>query len=279
MGHPPGEFVRVDGGRLHYIERGSGAPLIFLHGNDATHLDFTLSILDRAAERHRAVVFDRPGHGYSERPRGSASLLRHLDLIREAVAQLGIARPVLVAHSWSGYLALAWAVLYGEELAGALLLAPAAYSYGSGLFRDPRFLTLVPGGRMLWPAAASAAYPFILRAIRNSFAPATVPAHWLEAAEPFQIRSAAQVRAAAEDFLAPAREIPKLAARYPKIRIPLVIATGDRDKSVPAEAHAFRLAKEVPHARLLTVEGAGHMLQFTHPEEVMRAIDLIVSFA
>jgi pimeloyl-ACP methyl ester carboxylesterase len=67
---PKGTFVTVDGVRLHYLERGSGPPVVFLHGNGAMVEDMLISgVIDRAASTYRAVVFDRPGFGHSERRR------------------------------------------------------------------------------------------------------------------------------------------------------------------------------------------------------------------
>ena len=71
--HPPaGRFVTVDGVRLHDVERGRGRPVVLLHGNGATLQDFELSgVVDLVSRTHRVIVFDRPGFGYSERPRGT----------------------------------------------------------------------------------------------------------------------------------------------------------------------------------------------------------------
>src|SRR5690349_22362128 len=70
--HPPtGRFLTIEGVRLHYLERGEGPPAVLLHGNGVTSEDFELSgVLGLAAQNHRAIVFDRPGFGYSRRPRG-----------------------------------------------------------------------------------------------------------------------------------------------------------------------------------------------------------------
>src|SRR5687767_5142794 len=67
---PVGAFVRVDGVRLHYVEQGEGEPLVLLHGNGSMLQDFACSgLLDTASQSHRVVAFDRPGYGYSDRPR------------------------------------------------------------------------------------------------------------------------------------------------------------------------------------------------------------------
>src|SRR5690242_15420938 len=67
---PMGKFVEIEGVRLHYFERGEGEPLVLLHGNGSMIQDFSSSgLVDKAAEKYRVIVFDRPGFGYSERPR------------------------------------------------------------------------------------------------------------------------------------------------------------------------------------------------------------------
>ena len=67
---PAGQFLEVNGVRLHYVERGSGAPLVLLHGNGSMIQDFeTSGLIDLAAKNHRVIVFDRPGFGHSDRPR------------------------------------------------------------------------------------------------------------------------------------------------------------------------------------------------------------------
>ena len=65
--HPPGgQFVSVDGVRLHYLEAGKGPPVVLVHGNVVTAEDWVMSgVFDRIARNHRVIAFDRPGYGYS----------------------------------------------------------------------------------------------------------------------------------------------------------------------------------------------------------------------
>ncbi len=72
---PQGNFVTVDGVRLHYLEgpaeHGGRPAIVLLHGVGAMTGEMTASgIVDALAADHRVIVFDRPGFGYSERPRG-----------------------------------------------------------------------------------------------------------------------------------------------------------------------------------------------------------------
>jgi alpha/beta hydrolase fold len=69
---PIGRFITVEGVRLHYVERGTGTPLVLLHGNGSMIEDFQSSgVIDLAAKKYRLIAFDRPGFGHSERPRST----------------------------------------------------------------------------------------------------------------------------------------------------------------------------------------------------------------
>ena len=90
--HPPiGRFLDVDGVRLHYIEQGTGEPLALIHGNCTLIQDFTVNgLVDRLSERYRVIVIERPGYGYSERPRWLWTPRAHATLYEHALHQLQI---------------------------------------------------------------------------------------------------------------------------------------------------------------------------------------------
>ena len=90
---PRGDFIRVRGVRLHKIDTGGPGPaVILLHGNGVTLADMEISgLVARAARRRRVVAFDRPGFGYSERPRGIAwTPAAQADLLADALERMGI---------------------------------------------------------------------------------------------------------------------------------------------------------------------------------------------
>jgi hypothetical protein len=67
---PIAKFIEVDGVHLHYVERGQGQTVVLLHGNGTMAKELDVSgLLDLASEKYRVIAFDRPGYGYSERPR------------------------------------------------------------------------------------------------------------------------------------------------------------------------------------------------------------------
>jgi alpha-beta hydrolase superfamily lysophospholipase len=69
---PIGRFIEVDGVTLHYVDRGSGDPVVLLHGNGSMIQDFESSgLIGIASRKYRVIAFDRPGFGHSARRRGT----------------------------------------------------------------------------------------------------------------------------------------------------------------------------------------------------------------
>ena len=80
---------------------GRGRAAGFLHGNGSMIQDFSSSgLLDKAARKYRVIVFDRPGFGYSKRPRlTDLDAEAQADLIRKALDRLGFRKqPCLAIH-------------------------------------------------------------------------------------------------------------------------------------------------------------------------------------
>ena len=123
---PRGDFIRVRGVRLHKIDTGGPGPaVILLHGNGVTLADMEISgLVARAARRRRVVAFDRPGFGYSERPRGIAwTPAAQADLLADALERMGIAEAVVVGHSWGSMVALALALDHPRLVQGLVLVS------------------------------------------------------------------------------------------------------------------------------------------------------------
>src|SRR4051794_27873551 len=177
--HPPaGQFVTVDGVRLHYLEKGEGPPVVLIHGNVVTAEDYVWSgVFDRVARNHRVITIDRPGFGYSDRPQGSLWTAAHqADLLAQALDRLDIDQAVVVGHSWGTLVALELALRFPDAVSGLVLLA--GY-YGPSVRADVPLVAppAIPGiGDVLRytvsPLLGAALLPLNLKAM---FAPLEVP--------------------------------------------------------------------------------------------------------
>jgi len=273
---PVGEFVAAEGVRLHYLSRGHGPAVVLLHGNGGTLDDYRLSgTLDAVAGRWRAIAIERPGHGYSGRPAAGdvASPLFQARVLRSAVRALGIERPILVGHSWSGGLVLAWALEYPDELAGVVLLEGTVYpepALDGFIFRMLRLP--VVGDLFLATLGVPLGRHKVARAFARAFAPDPVPSDALAVAQALFTRPG-QAKAIAQDNARRMEVLAEISPRYAGLRVPMVIVASEDDRLVPPAGQAHRLAGEVPAADLMTVRGAGHQLPHSHPEVVVAALE------
>src|SRR3954467_4037860 len=129
--HPPvGNFIECDGVRLHYLERGDRAApsVVLFHGNGSLIQDFIVSgLVDHLAARYRVVCFDRPGFGYSQRPRARVwTATSQAALFVKAFDQLGVRDPVVLGHSWGALVAVAIGLQDNYPVRG-LVLASGYY--------------------------------------------------------------------------------------------------------------------------------------------------------
>jgi pimeloyl-ACP methyl ester carboxylesterase len=85
------------------------------------------------------------------------------------------------------------------------------------------------------------------------------------------------------EFLANARDLVTLKAavaeqapRYAEIKVPTVVISGDVDKTVSTNIHSRPFADAVSNAKLIVLQGIGHMIQNAAPEVVVREIDAMI---
>jgi pimeloyl-ACP methyl ester carboxylesterase len=271
---PLGEFRKIDGVRLHYVEAGEGRPILLLHGANGSLYDFTETIMPELARRWHVVAVDRPGHGWSERPRGrDMSPAAQAELIRGLARELGLERPLLVAFSWSGALALAWALDHPDELAGVVSLAGVAYDWGTPVdlkWRLPAWPLIGP--LVVETASLTLGGLQIEQAAAFSFAPDLAPPAYSRGAVALALRPAS-FRANAEDVRNLKPFLRAQAPRYRELRAPVTILHGDADAVVGLDIHSRRLAREAPGVQLIVLPGAGHLLPYAHPGKIVEAIE------
>jgi pimeloyl-ACP methyl ester carboxylesterase len=179
--HPPiGKFIECDGVRLHYLERGdpTGPSVVLFHGNGSLIQDLILSgLVDRLAGHNRVLCFDRPGFGYSQRPRARIwTATSQGALFVKALNQLGVRDPVVLGHSWGTLVALAIGLQDTYPVRG-LVLASGYY------FPTPRWdfwmmsgpAVPVLGDLMRYTIAPVISWAIQPVALRTLFAPRSIP--------------------------------------------------------------------------------------------------------
>lgn len=271
---PIGNFVEVDGVRLHYVDRGKGPAVVLLHGNGVMLQDFELSgVLELAAEHHRVIAFDRPGFGYSDRPRSKIwTAAAQADLIAKALEQIGVGPAIVVGHSWGTLVALAMGLDHREATAGLVLLS--GYYYGTA--RPDVLPSSIPALPLLGDLIANTTAPLTglligPAAVKASFAPAQISEKFVSFPKAMGLRPS-QMRATAADTAMMIPGAIALSKRYGELDLPVIIMAGQGDLIAHVGRHGERLVGEVKGAELRIVPEQGHLFHYEVPEQVVTAI-------
>src|SRR5437588_1665548 len=251
-----------------------GRPVVLIHGNPGSGQDWT-RVFGPLSALHRAIAFDRPGHGRSERP-------KHVDvtvevqarLLHDALKQLHVERPIVVGHSWGGALALVYAINYPQEVAGVVLVAPAVYES-----QDVSLVSELPAVPVIGDAVNFVWSPWfaatVVRSeVKKAYSPDPVPKNYLrsvlsEWTRPKKVKAYSLDEASLNDSLK------QFSPRYPEITIPVSILAGDSDLIVPEKDNAERLHQAQPKSRLVLLPKTGHQIPFTRPQAVVDEIERV----
>lgn len=280
--HPPiGRFVTVAGLRVHAWDRGTGAPVVLIHGASGNLRDWTFSLAPRIAQTHRVIAFDRPGFGYTDRPadRGWDPAMQ-ARILADAARALGVVRPVVVGHSWGAAVAMAWAVADPRAVAGVVAVSGATmpWSGGVSILRALGIQALAINAYTEY-LKASADAGGIDRFIARAFRPQTPPPGYAAyVGGPLALRETT-LRANAMDIERLNDGLGAIAPRYPGLPVPVEVLHGDQDPLLRAGQHAVALARSVPQSRLTVLPGVGHMAHHAAPEVLLAAIDRIAGAA
>jgi pimeloyl-ACP methyl ester carboxylesterase len=280
---PTGRFLRVAGVRLHFIDTGGSDPvLVLLHGNGAMIADMEISgLVNEAAKRYRVIAFDRPGYGYSERPRDKAwGPEEQASLFSEAFARLGLMRPLVFGHSWGTQVAAALALDHPDSV-GGLVLASGYYfptPRADGLMAAPTSTPLLGDllRHTISPLIARLMAPGIFR---KMFAPQPVPPRFSAEFPVGLTLRPSQLRASSQETVLMVPAAAKLEGRYRELRLPVCILAGGEDRIVDTQHQSVRLHGIVGESELRVLPGYGHMLHHFATDQVVRAVDGVAARA
>ena len=234
--------VRVAGRPVRYRATRTGQPVVLVHGLSGSGAWWS-PVLPALARGFRVHVVDLPGFGLMRREGGLAppAAATWLQAWMEAA---GLERPHLVGHSLGGYVALLLAASAPAAVGRLALLAPAV---------------LPPGGRIRGYAGP------LLRSVRQA------PLAFLPVLLRDSVRAGpATVWRAARDLLAGAAD-DAVDAAVAGVTAPVLLVWGSRDALVPL-ATGQRLRAALPRARLLVLDGAGHVPMYERPHDLSAAL-------
>jgi pimeloyl-ACP methyl ester carboxylesterase len=278
-----GKMIEVKGGALHVVDIGprdaAGPAIVMIHGASSNLESMRQPLGGRLAEKHRVILIDRPGHGWSTRARNEDSTPAIQGrMIEEALEKLGVSRAVFVVHSWAGALGARMALDYPQRVAGLVMLAPVAYPWPGGVGQYNRIISTPVIGPLLAYTITLPLGTFLTEAgARGVFLPQTMPDGFIrDSATPLLLRPREFI-ANAHDLVTLKEAVREQAPRYAEITAPVVVISGDgADKTVSTNIHSRPFAATVPNAKLIVLPDAGHMVQHAGPELVVAEIEAMI---
>ncbi len=269
-----GTSVTVDGVPIHLVRTGRGRPVCLIHGASGNLNDMTFRLGPALADRHHVVAVDRPGHGLSGLPAGGGvSINAQAALIRGALGQLGIERPVVVGHSYGGAVALAWAVDAPETMSGLVLLAAPSQLWEGGLgLANDLLASPVTGPPLAHTIPHVVTRGFADRTLDGVFEPQEAPDGYLGHLDLGLVLQPSSLRENARQLVALKDELRPMIPAYPALPMPIQLLHGEADRTVGLEIHSAVFVRQVPHAGLTRLPGIGHMVHQVATQRVVEAV-------
>jgi pimeloyl-ACP methyl ester carboxylesterase len=267
------EFIQVNGLELHVKRAGQGQPVfVLLHGFGASLYTWQV-VMQPLSQLGRVIAYDRPGFGLSEHPlscegQNPYSAETQVQLVIGLLNHYSIDRAILVGSSAGGSIAMQAALEYPERISTLVLVDPAVYT-GMGAPGWLQTLLATPQMRRIGPLIARAMLrrgPELLELAWHD--PKRLPAEMIENyRKPFQVENWDK---ALWEFTLASRPT-RLADELDKLKLPVLVITGDDDRIVPTY-DSIRLAGELPNASLEVIAEAGHLPHEEQPHSFMEAV-------
>jgi len=251
--------------RLHFVDEGSGRPILLLHGEPTWGFLYRRMIPPLAAVG-RVVVPDLPGFGRSDKPveQSAYSYDAHFRSIERLALDLDLRELTLVVHDWGGPIGLRFAVAHPDRV-DRLVILNTGVGVGAPSESWLRFRALVREVGSDFTASRLVQVACVSRldedAVRGYDAPFPVAA-----AKAGALAFPELVPTEPDHPSAPAMlEVRDALSRWEQ---PTLVLFSDSDR-VFSPAHAEQMAAHIPGAGPAEiVTGAGHFLQEDRGEEI-----------
>jgi len=268
-------FIEVNGLNVHYKEAGRGAPeFVLLHGFGASLFTWR-EVLPGFAELGRAIAYDRPAFGLTQRPVAWSGANPYGDGAQTTLAlalldALHVDRAVWVANSAGARVAVDVALRHPERVIALVLVDPAlgaAPRWFKPVLNTPQMQHLGP---RLVRSIATVGDDGIRRAWHD---PSRITAEvYAGYHAPLKARD---WDTALWNFTLADRD-PAIDAGIAKLAVPALVITGSDDRIVPTQ-RTIELATRIPASELVVLADCGHLPQEECPGPFMDAVRQFVA--
>lgn len=271
----PSKTVLLHGQQLSYLDAGAGPAVLFVHGLMSSSATWT-DQFERLAADHRVIAPDLFGHGTSAKPAGDYSLGAHAATLRDLLDAVAVPSVTVVGHSLGGGIALQFAYLFPDRLAGLVLVS----SGGLGRELNPllRAATL-PGSELVLPLVASNWLHGVGDTALRWWSKVGLPSISPSSDEGWRGLASLADGDTRRAFLATSRSVIDVrgqtvsaANRLPGMASrPTMLIWGERDRIVPA-THVEAAKGELPTSRVEMFQRSGHFPHLDEPDRFARVL-------
>ena len=266
----------VDTGRMRWHvqtlgpESANAPVMLLLHGTGAATHSWR-DVLPLLAKHFTVVAPDLPGHGFTTgRPVGGLSMAGMARAVGELMTKLELIPDYIVGHSAGSAIALRMVLDGMAAPKAAIGLNPALMPFpglAAKLFPTlARMLFVNPFAPQIFAAMARGpgeAKGFLERSTGSRIEP--------EGVDFYRRLFATSDHCAGALTMMAAWDLESLARDLPRVRVPLLIVTGDADAAIPL-ASVQDAARLIPASRIEILPQLGHLAHEERPDEVARLI-------
>lgn len=262
-----GSFMTIDGVQIHYITKGTGTPLLLIHGFGAWSYSWRHNIGPLSRD-FKVYALDLKGFGLSDKPaKANYSLEAQAKLVSSFMDELGIKKAVIAGSSLGGEIALKLYSMKPECVKGLILIDSTGYLEGPNgprVASHPRWFRLALIRTLVltkWQVRRQLyrAYHMPEKTVTEDIVE--------EYYRPLKAEGMDEAALAIWDTLRLENEIPIIRS----IGVPTLIIWGENDRVIPL-SFAHRFKADIPKAKLVIVKNAGHAPQEENPQRVNEAI-------
>lgn len=251
--------------RLHYLEAGTGEPVLLIHGwPTSSHL--WRDTMPAMAANNRVIAMDLPGFGRSDKPLDASYSFRYHERVLEAfLSALDIAAINLVVHDLGGPVGMYWAAKHRDRVLRLALLNTLVYPEMSWAVKAFVAATMIPGIKHLLASQVGLAWAMRF-GVENK---ARIAGDVLRGYQtPFIGSDARRALLKTASGLHP-KGFDTIAQALPEFDVPVRLIYGENDRILPDIANTMdRIMRDIPHAQRTSLPGCGHFLQEDAPDRV-----------
>ena len=269
----------IDGVRLHYVDEGSGPPILMVHGQPTWSYLYRKMIPPLVAAGYRCIAPDLMGFGLSDKPTDESAytLPRHVELVTGLIEKLKLKGITTVGQDWGGPISLRYAIDHQNNVRALVILntlvktTPVPLWFSLVLQSDGLSSFLIRRMDLFRKMAFRRGWPF-----RRPVDPRAMEQYKMP-----HTTAASRAGVAAFPTMVPkndrhpnAEYISKIDATLREWDVPVLVMFSDGDIAFKVD-EGQRIASMVPNGRFQVVRNAGHYLQEDAGEEIA---DRMVTF-